>query len=154
MGTHTSAGGGTILACPSCGTRNRVDVTKIAHGQAPVCGRCKAPLPFDDAPVVVTDATFGAVVEAAPVPVLVDLWAPWCGPCRTIAPSLEQLASEMAGRVRIAKLNVDENPATSARFRVQGIPTLLVFKGGREVDRLVGAHPKAEIARRLERWLA
>jgi thioredoxin len=85
------------------------------------------------------------------VPVLVDAWAPWCAPCRMIAPVIDQLAAEMAGRVRVAKLNVDENPATAARFRLRSIPTLLILSGGREVDRIVGVQPKTEIARRLER---
>lgn len=85
---------------------------------------------------------------------LVDLWAPWCGPCRMMAPTLDELAAEMAGRVRVAKLNVDENPATAARFNVRGIPTLLAIKGGKEVDRIVGVQPKAEIVKRLERLVA
>jgi len=82
--------------------------------------------------------------------VLVDAWAAWCGPCRMIAPVIDELAGELAGRLRVAKLNVDENPATAARFGLQSIPTLLVFKDGREVNRIVGVQPKSEIARRLQ----
>jgi thioredoxin len=103
---------------------------------------------------MVTDATFEAEVGRSPLPVLLDLWAPWCGPCRIMAPILDELASEMAGRVRVAKLNVDENPVTASRFSARSIPTLLVLKDGREIDRLVGVQPKSEIARRLERLLA
>ena len=85
------------------------------------------------------------------MPVLLDLWAPWCGPCRMIAPVLESLASEWAGRVRIAKLNVDENPATASRFNARSIPLLVVIKDGREVDRIIGVQPREEIERRLQR---
>jgi thioredoxin len=104
--------------------------------------------------VTVTDATFAEEVERWPLPVLVDLWAPWCGPCRMLAPVIDQLAGDMAGRVRFAKLNVDENPRTASRFQVPGIPTLVILVAGREVDRLVGVQPKAEIVRRLERAMA
>lgn len=142
-----------LIRCPSCGTINRVPLDKVAQGERPVCGRCKTPMPIDLKPVTVTDATFLTEVERWPLPVLVDLWAAWCGPCRMIAPVIDQLASEMAGRVRFAKLNVDENPATADRFHVRNIPTLLVLKGGHEVDRIVGVQPKPEIARRLERIL-
>jgi thioredoxin len=108
----------------------------------------------DTKPIVVTDASFSADVERSPLPVLVDAWAAWCGPCRMIAPVIDELAAEMAGRLRVAKLNVDENPATAARFDLRSIPTLLVFKGGREVDRIVGVQPKSEISRRLEPLIA
>jgi thioredoxin 2 len=138
-----------LIRCPSCGTTNRVPREKLQAGLAPVCGRCRARLPADRTPVTVTDTNFAAEVEGSPLPVLLDLWAPWCGPCRLVGPIVDELAREWAGRVRVAKLNVDENPMTAARFRVGSIPTLLVFKGGREIDRLVGAYPKAEIARRL-----
>ena len=139
-----------VIRCPACGVSNRVPRDKIASGLEPVCGRCKAPLPSGTKPIAVTDASFTADVERSPLPVLVDAWAAWCGPCRMIAPVIDELAGEMAGRLRVAKLNVDENPATAARFSLQSIPTLLVFKGGREVDRVVGVQPKSEIVRRLE----
>jgi thioredoxin 2 len=140
-----------LIRCPSCGATNRVPQEKVERGLVPRCGRCKALLPVQSKPVTVTDATFAAEVERSPVPVLLDLWAPWCGPCRMIAPVIEELAWEMAGRVKFAKLNVDENPATAARFKVSSIPTLLILKGGQETDRIVGVQPKSEIARRLQR---
>ena len=142
------------IRCPSCGTKNRVDLAKVEEGNQPVCGRCKKPLAISVKPVVVSDSTFANEVERSSLPVLLDLWAPWCGPCRMIAPVLEELAVEMAGRARIAKLNVDENPMTAGRFNVRSIPTLIVFKGGREVDRIVGVQPKPELARRLEKAIA
>ena len=145
-----------LIRCPSCGTVNRVPSEKLAQGLQPVCGKCKNPLSVTSTrtPITVTDATFATEVEQSPLPVLLDLWAPWCGPCRMIAPALEELATEMAGRIRIAKLNIDENPTTAERFQVQSIPLLLVLRQGREVDRIVGAVPKAEILRRLQRLAA
>ena len=141
-----------MIGCPACGATNRVPANKIAQGLAPVCGKCRAPLPVGK-PQPVTDASFAGDVEGSPVPVLVDAWAPWCGPCHMIAPIVDQLATELAGRVRVVKLNVDDNPQTAARFDLRSIPTLLVLKAGREVDRLVGVQPKQEIVRRLERVL-
>ena len=147
-----------MIRCGSCGATNRVPPERLQQGLQPVCGRCKAPLSvfdsFTNKPLNVTDATFLAEVERSPWPILLDMWAPWCGPCRMIAQVLEDLAKEMAGQVRVAKLNVDENPVTAARFNVQSIPTLLVLKGGREVDRIIGVQPKSEIARRLKRAVA
>ena len=143
-----------LVRCPSCGATNRVPLEKIGKGLQPVCGRCKTALRFENKPVNVTDANFAAEVERSPLPVLLDMWAPWCGPCLTVAPVIEELAAEMAGRVRVAKLNVDENPATAARFGVQSIPTLLLLKGGRELDRIVGVQSKAAIVQRIERVAA
>jgi len=146
-----------LVRCLACGATNRVPLDKVQAGGQPVCGRCKRPLPIgvqDTAPVTVTDATFASEVERSPMPVLLDAWAPWCGPCRMIAPIVEQLAAELAGRVRVAKLNVDDNPVTAGRLDVRSIPMLLVFKGGREIDRIVGLQPKAEIERRVLRAVA
>ena|SRR5688572_9131410 len=144
-----------LIRCNVCGANNNVPADKPARGLQPVCGRCKTPLePAVGSPVIVTDATFASDVERSPLPVLLDMWAPWCGPCKMIAPVLDQLAQEMAGRVRVAKLNVDENPVAASRFNVRSIPCLIVLKSGREVDRLVGGQPKAEIVRRLDRVLA
>jgi len=140
------------MRCANCGTVNRVPLEKLAQGLVPVCGQCKSPLSIGK-PVTVTDATFHEEVEQSALPVLVDMWAPWCGPCRMIAPFVDQLALEKAGRLRVAKLNVDENPNVAMRFDIQSIPALLVFKDGREVDRIIGAVPAAEIARRLKPWV-
>ncbi len=144
-----------LIRCPACGAANRVPRDKIDRGLVAVCGRCKSPLPPGTKPpgikpMTVTDDSFSADVERSPLPVLVDAWAAWCMPCRAIAPVIEELAAEMAGRVRVTKLNVDENPATASRFNLRSIPTLLIFKGGQEVDRIVGVQPKAEIRRRLD----
>ncbi len=146
--------GSELIRCPACGTLNRVPADRLALGERARCGRCKTPLAPPATPVQVTDATFATDVEQSALPVVLDLWAAWCGPCRMLEPVIAELAKELAGRLRFAKLNVDENPTTASRFDVRSIPTLLVLTGGREIDRIVGALPKAEIARRLERHIA
>ena len=125
----------TVVKCTKCDAKNRVPAA--ATGK-PQCARCHSPLKW------VADAnekTFAATAEQSKVPVVIDLWAPWCGPCRTVSPLLDQLAQEFAGKLKLVKVNVDEAPSVQARFAVQGIPTLIMFDRGREVDRLVGAHP-------------
>jgi thioredoxin 2 len=152
----------SIVTCSRCGAKNRVRENEARERQA-VCGKCGARLDaagssssasaqeFDTSrPVTVTDETFKRLLtDAHDRPVLVDCWAPWCGPCHMIAPVLEQLAAESGGRYVIAKLNVDENPRTSTEFRVQSIPTLLIFRQGALVDRMVGVQSKQAIASRL-----
>jgi thioredoxin 2 len=146
----STPGDSELIRCPQCGANNRVPGERLRAGARPVCGRCKTPLVSTGGPITVTDASFASLVEQSPQPVLVDFWAAWCGPCRMIAPVIEQLAAELSGRVKVAKLDVDSNPVTASRFGVQSIPQLLIFKGGREVDRLVGAVPKHEIVRHLQ----
>ncbi len=143
-----------IQACPNCGTKNRIDESAASHSQA-VCGRCGTKLEVGSAthgkPQIVSDASFAReVIEASSrLPVLVDAWAEWCGPCRMIAPVLDQLAAESNGRYKIAKLNVDENPVISQQFGIRSIPTMLIFRHGKLVDQVVGAVPKQAIAARL-----
>lgn len=104
-------------------------------------------------PEIITDASFEQSVLKSTVPVLVDFWAPWCGPCRMVAPVLEEIAREQDGKVTIAKLNVDENQGTAGRYNVQSIPTMILYKEGKPVKQLVGARPKAAIMRDIEPFL-
>jgi thioredoxin 2 len=141
----------TVVTCKQCGANNRVDETRLAAGEAK-CGRCGTKLePVSDAkPYIVSDSSFQKeVLQAHGPPILVDAWAPWCGPCRTIGPILDQLAAESQGRYRIAKLNVDENPVIASQYQISSIPTMLIFKNGKLIDRLIGAHPKQVISERL-----
>jgi thioredoxin 2 len=139
-----------IIPCSKCGTKNRIPRNKINDN--PICGNCRKPLAegkIHDRPVDIVDNTFDKDVLGEPGPVLVDCWAPWCGPCRMVAPVLEQLAREYAGRIKIAKLNVDENPVAASKYAVKSIPTMLLFKSGRLVNTLVGALPKNEIEKHM-----
>ncbi|MEA2247008.1 MAG: thioredoxin 2 [Solirubrobacteraceae bacterium] len=137
----------TIVTCPNCGKKNRV---ASAQEGIPRCGNCHNALPW----VVDSDAEgFDRDINAT-LPVLVDFWAPWCGPCRMVSPVVERLATELAGRLKVVKLNVDEAPEISARYQVQGIPLLVLHRDGREIDRLVGAVGEPQLRGWLDRHLA
>ena len=140
-----------VINCSNCGAKNRVDESRLSEAK---CGRCgeklHASAGTDGKPAVITDQTFESeVLQARGQPVLVDCWAPWCGPCRAIAPVMDQLAAESQGQYRITKLNVDENLQTASQYQISSIPTMLIFKDGRLIDRIIGAHPKQAIAERL-----
>ena len=140
-----------IVRCTNCGTKNRIAKSRLR--ERPICGQCKSPLSIAtiyDRPVDITDKTFDSEVLSFPGPVLVDAWAPWCGPCRIVGPVLEQLAKEYAGRIKIAKLNVDENPQIASRYSINSIPTMMIFNNGEKVNALVGALPKEDIKRHLQ----
>jgi thioredoxin 2 len=137
-----------VVACEVCGKKNRVPA---AASGIPKCGNCGAPLPWiADA----DDRTFAEVVDQAGLPVLVDLWAPWCGPCRMVSPVLEQLARRFAGRLKLVKVNVDEAPGVARRFAVQAVPTLLVTDRGQVIARQAGAAPEPTLRQWLENALA
>lgn len=133
----------TLLSCPSCGKTNRVPAQASGH---PRCGNCKADLPWI---VAAGDSDFAAVAEQSPVPVLVDFWAAWCGPCRMVSPVLDKLARERPGKIKLVKVDVDKSPGLSRRFDIQAIPTLMVLVDGKVAARQAGAAP-AEV---LRSWL-
>ena len=136
-----------VVACPDCGTKNR---TPAASKGRPQCAQCKRPLPWiADA----TDADFDSVTDTNQL-VLVDLWAPWCGPCRMVAPVLEKLAARYAGRIKVVKVNVDDSPQSARRFDASSIPTLVLLRNGQPVDRVVGAQPESALAATIDRLLA
>jgi thioredoxin 2 len=140
-----------IVRCPSCGKANRIP--DLGSGKRAVCGNCKASLEGASgggAPVTLTDASFASAIKSGSY--VVDFWAAWCGPCRMIAPVLEELARERSD-VTFAKLNVDENPRTASEFRVQSIPLLVFIRDGAEAGRVVGAVPRAQIESAIQRYL-
>jgi thioredoxin 2 len=136
-----------LITCPHCQATNRVPAERL--GDDPTCGRCGRAL-LDGHPVELTDASFAAVTGKTELPVVVDIWAPWCGPCRMMAPQFEQAAALLKGRALLAKLNSDEHPQASAQLGVRSIPTMVVFRGGREVARVSGAMS----AQQIVQWVA
>lgn len=144
-----------VLRCHKCGTRNRIPVKRM--GDNPKCGKCQTLLRvdgFSDGRVVkVTDSDFEDKVIRSPLPVLLDCWASWCGPCKMMAPLMDELAEEYKGRIRVAKLNVDDNPLVSSRFRISSIPTFLLFYSGKIEGSLVGAVSKNDLKKLIQRFL-
>jgi thioredoxin 2 len=132
----------SVLTCPNCGARNAI---RPSSRGSPHCGTCGKPLPWV---VDATDATFDVEANTTAT-ALVDLWAPWCGPCRFVSPILEELARDWSGRLKVIKVNVDENPRLQQRFGASSIPTMIVMKDGREIDRIVGAAPKPALEARI-----
>jgi thioredoxin 2 len=140
---------GLLLRCPQCEQRNRMTYERL--GQTFRCGKCRTELHAPAEPVEVkSDSAFAALTRSSALPVLVDFWAPWCGPCKMVAPELAKVAAEGAGRWLIAKVNTEELPALAQRFRISGIPTLVLFRDGQELTRQSGAMPAARIRQFIE----
>ena len=144
-----------VLRCTECGGKNRVPMDKL-H-EHPKCGKCRALLQTErimsDRPITVTDSDFEKYVIKSPLPVFLDCWATWCGVCKMTMPVIDQLAAEWKGRIRVCRLDVDQNPMTAGRFHVQSTPTALVFDNGKLVDTMVGAVPKNQLVQKMGRYI-
>ena len=140
---------GIVVACPACGQKNRLAYERL--GDPVKCGKCKQELPALNTPIEVhASADFDRVIARSSIPVVVDYWAPWCGPCRMVAPELQKVAARQAGKVLVVKVNTDELQDLGQRFGIRSIPTLAVFAGGKEVTRSAGARPANEIEKLIE----
>jgi thioredoxin 2 len=140
--TTTEPRATATVACPFCDTLNRVDLARVAA--KPKCGHCGKPILLDR-PIAVTDSVFDTVTADTTVPVIVDFYADWCGPCKIMAPLLDDAAHKRAGQMLFAKIDTDRNPLTGPRFGIRGIPTLIAFRQGKEIARRVGAVPPSEL---------
>jgi thioredoxin 2 len=134
---------GIFARCRSCGAKNRVLHDRL--GSVPRCGKCSTPLRIPDRVVAVNESSFHDEVLYETIPTAVDFWAPWCGPCRMVSPVLDDIAGRYPGRIKVVKVNSDENPALSHQFGIKGIPTIILFRDGKEVDRLTGAASRESI---------
>jgi thioredoxin len=140
----------SIIVCPVCGVKNRIP--GIRTDKKAFCGKCHSPLDaanLQNHPIPVSDTNFNKEVLNQPGPVLVDFWAPWCGPCRMVSPLLDKLAVKYAGRLKVVKMNVDENPVTASHYGIKSIPNLMVFKKGNVVKNIIGAQSQEELERHL-----
>jgi thioredoxin len=135
-----------LVACPECHTLVRVPEDRL--GDDPTCARCKSAV-ITGMPVTLDSQSFDTHTTRSGLPVLVDFWAPWCGPCRAIAPIVDELAGEYAGKLKVVKMNVDDNPRTPAQYGVRGIPNLILFKDGQVAQQIVGAVPKAQLVKAI-----
>lgn len=141
----------TLVVCPNCEKLNRVALNRTSNGQ-PVCGNCKTELPLHDSVQDVKDVTLSKLIRVADKAVVVDFWAQWCGPCKTFAPTFKTAAQELGGQLIFAKLDTEKSPEAAQKFQIRGIPTLIVFKNGIEVDRQSGAMPLATLMSYLSQW--
>lgn len=141
-----------IITCSRCGVKNRVPRWRMGH--RPLCGKCRAPIRTVESgghPVAAGDGNFSTEVLESRLPVLVDFWASWCGPCRSMSPVLDRIAAKYAGILKVVKVDVDQNPGAASRYGIRSIPSLMFFKDGSVVDTMLGAHPQEELERRIQR---